>query len=616
MRLATTLCGLALLTCPLVTTAASNDDLIETLRARMGRRHASVGRYVMAFYYPWYGTETSGDRNRHWGNWDAAKKDAPESLRWPVGGPYDSTDPAVVDRHMAEFAAAGIDVPIVSWWGPGDHTDKALRILLDFAAKHGRKVTVYFEVVHGKPPTIESAASDLNYLAKTYVSHPGWLRLGTRPVIFLYGRVMEQLGDTRWAQALQLARTQSGTDWIAIADGIHNSYGALFDGIHSYNTMGHYLKQPESNWSEIARAHMTESIQYAKPHGHIACATIVPGYDDTKIRTPGAALDRAEGRLYDAQWQVALETEPDWILITSFNEWHEGSEIEASAELGDKYLKATAKWTKKWRESSGKPSAVAAATPNKKADAALEKTVDQSIQTRIGLLNGLGPVGMRLLRVTNKLDLIEPADLVGGKITPKTHRVLIYTSGESYPTKVEAENDVPQAIAAYIAGSGSLLVFGDQPFPFYYDANRTAVQAGRIFDLHVLGAHATKSGKPFDQDKGQAGFEHPPAGLSFSFAVAGELPSLPSALPWPKGGDLRWRPAYRPLDRQPGKPYWPLMKLIDENGRDWGEAAALFGSKDAKAGNVVYAWFRLADVAGLDGFLCDLLKLTVTPAHD
>jgi len=602
--------------CPLTAMAGSDNDVIRTVRGRMLRRYVAVDRQVMAFYYPWYGTEKTGDRERHWGNWDAAKKDAPASLRWPVGGPYDSTDSEVVDRHMEQFVQAGIDVPIASWWGPGTHSDKAMRVILDHAAKHNRRVTVYFEVVRDKPPTIESAARDLNYLAGEYVSHPAWLRVGRRPVIFLYGRVMGQLGDVGWAQALSLARAQSGADWVAIADGIRGSYASLFDGIHTYNTMGSYLKQPESKWSQIAEQHMTRSIQLARPLGRIACATIVPGYDDTKIRKPGAALDRAGGRLYDVQWKVALETQPDWILITSFNEWHEGSEIEPSAELGDKYMKATATWTRKWRASPDKRSAAAPAGPARKGDAELKKVVNKQIRTRIGLLNGLGPVGIRLLRAIDKIDLIEPADLVAGKVTPKSHRVLIYTSGESYPTRVTSDNDVPQAIAAYVAAGGSLLAFSDMPFPFYYDADRKTVQAGRLFDLHILGSMATKSGKPFDQATGPAGFERPPAGLQLSFAVAGELPSQPSALPWPSGGDLRWRPAYRPLDRERGRPYWPLMKLLDQNGRDWGEAVAVFGSKDPKAGNVIYAWFRLADVADLDGFLCDLLRLAVTPAHD
>jgi glycoprotein endo-alpha-1,2-mannosidase len=596
--------------------AGPQDEMIALLRSRMVRRHAAVGRYVMAFYYPWYGTPEFGGAERHWGKWDAARKDAPASRRWPVGGPYDSTDPMVVDRHMAEFAQAGIDVPIVSWWGKGDHSDKAMRVILDQAAKHGRKVTVYFEVVRGEPPTAASAAEDLNYLAKQYTSHPAWLRLGRQPVIFLYGRVMHQLGDVKWCQALDLARKQSGVDWIAIADGINAGYGALFDGIHSYNTMGSYLNRPESAWAGVARAHMTDSIRFARPFEHIACATIVPGYDDTKIRKPGANLDRFGGRLYDAQWQVALETQPDWLLITSFNEWHEGSEIEPSAELGDRYLKATAAWTAKWRQSKPKRGAVVAAMKSaRKADDELKKVVCGKVGGRIGLLNGIGPVGMRLIRVTDQLDLIEPTDLVSGKVTPKSHRLLIYTTGENFPTRVKAENDVPKAIAAYVAAGGGLLVFSDQPFPFFYDENHRAVDAGRLFDLHLLGSLATKSGKPFDQDNGPAGFETPPPGLDLKFAVAAELPTLPSSVPFPSGGDRRWRPAYRPKDRDPDRPYWPLMKLVDQHGRDWGEAVAGFGPRDPHAGKVVYAWFRLADVAGLDGFLGDLLGLGVLPVR-
>src|SRR5512136_2823982 len=98
---------LAVSTCSVL--SAGQDDSMRLLRARMARRHADVGRYVMAFYYPWYGTMEFGGAERHWGKWDTARKDAPESRRWPADGPYDSTDPKVVDRRMRQFAEAGID---------------------------------------------------------------------------------------------------------------------------------------------------------------------------------------------------------------------------------------------------------------------------------------------------------------------------------------------------------------------------------------------------------------------------------------------------------------------------------------------------------------------------
>ena len=61
----------------------------------------------------------------------------------------------------------------------------------------------------------------------------------------------------------------------------------------------------------------------------------------TKIRGPEQALG-------------ALESlQPQWILITSFNEWHEGSEIEPSLEFGSSHLELTAEEAAAWK--AGEP---------------------------------------------------------------------------------------------------------------------------------------------------------------------------------------------------------------------------------------------------------------------
>ena len=59
--------------------------------------------------------------------------------------------------------------------------------------------------------------------------------------------------------------------------------------------------------------------------------------------------EREDGALYQKYWQAALDARPDWILITSFNEWHEGSEIEPSKELGDRYLKLTSEFSRQFK---------------------------------------------------------------------------------------------------------------------------------------------------------------------------------------------------------------------------------------------------------------------------
>ncbi len=72
--------------------------------------------------------------------------------------------------------------------------------------------------------------------------------------------------------------------------------------------------------------------------------TIIPGYDDSKLGRPDPRpiTDRNDGSTYSTLWQDAIAANPDWILITTWNEWHEGSQIEPSNELGSRELDTTA----------------------------------------------------------------------------------------------------------------------------------------------------------------------------------------------------------------------------------------------------------------------------------
>jgi glycoprotein endo-alpha-1,2-mannosidase len=110
---------------------------------------------------------------------------------------------------------------------------------------------------------------------------------------------------------------------------------------------------------------------FCKAKGKIWSPSIGPGYVDTKI---GGSLDhpRDNGSLYEKNWEWAIGSNPEWISITSFNEWHEGSQIEPASfapparssfnyytyqgaygltgEAGKKaYITKTAEWIDKWK---------------------------------------------------------------------------------------------------------------------------------------------------------------------------------------------------------------------------------------------------------------------------
>lgn len=69
--------------------------------------------------------------------------------------------------------------------------------------------------------------------------------------------------------------------------------------------------------------------------------TVGCGYDDRKIRFPGNFTDRENGMLYRRQWEKALAGEPDVVLINTWNEWAEGTNIAPTVEFGYKYLELT-----------------------------------------------------------------------------------------------------------------------------------------------------------------------------------------------------------------------------------------------------------------------------------
>jgi len=99
----------------------------------------------------------------------------------------------------------------------------------------------------------------------------------------------------------------------------------------------------------MMRRRYSDAIKIADEFKRISCLTIIPGYDDTKIRTPGLVVQRHDGKLYEQTWEMAIALKPHWVLITSFNEWHEGSEIEPSVEYGDQYIQLTRKWSDKFK---------------------------------------------------------------------------------------------------------------------------------------------------------------------------------------------------------------------------------------------------------------------------
>ena len=137
---------------------------------------------------------------------------------------------------------------------------------------------------------------------------------------------------------------------VFIGDKISTEAAQIFDGIHTYNPTGLTKGKSLEEIRGWAKTTFPEWVKTAGPD-RIACVTIIPGYDDSvqpSRKPPRPNTERYNGETYKVMWEEAHAANPDWVIVTSWNEWHEGSEIEPSVELGGKDLATTKQFAKKF----------------------------------------------------------------------------------------------------------------------------------------------------------------------------------------------------------------------------------------------------------------------------
>jgi hypothetical protein len=240
----------------------------------------------------------------------------------------------VIHEQCAQAKAAGITGFVVSWWHPGDFQDQGMPLILAAAQQAGIKVCIYYEAAKPrKSPNVQATEEDLRYIVDRYANHPAWLRVLKKPVIFVYSRALNELHLSGWAQV-----TKRMDDVCFIGDEISTQAAKIFDGIHAYNPTGETANKSIDGIRAWARANYPKWVATAGKR--LSTVTVIPGYDDTKLNRSGPrpTTSRYDGETFRVLWQEAIAAHPDWILITSWNEWHEGSEIEPSKENGNREL--------------------------------------------------------------------------------------------------------------------------------------------------------------------------------------------------------------------------------------------------------------------------------------
>ena len=264
---------------------------------------------VAIFYYPWYSAPATSGAWRHWNEGGHNPPGDIGSDFYPARGAYDSSDPAVVSGQMSDIAGAGVNEIVVSWWGRGSFEDSQLPLVTQTAAQHGLAVAIHLEPYQGR--SAGSVTSDIAYLRGRFsVSQ-----------FFVYDA--GQMSASAWASVTR--NVHGVTIWAtgdpgAMKSGSFERWAASagFNGVYTYDGMNF----AGSDFGRVCGA--------AHHDGLMCSPSVAPGFEAVRATGGSAVRSRANGATYDSMWQGALAAGADLISITSYNEWHEGTQIEAA----------------------------------------------------------------------------------------------------------------------------------------------------------------------------------------------------------------------------------------------------------------------------------------------
>jgi hypothetical protein len=255
-----------------------------------------------AFFYPWFPKAWTQGSIYPYTNYT------------PSLGFYDSTDDAVIDEQLRLAQGAHIDAFIASWWGQDTTTDLAFLYILGRSQRSDSpypdlRWAIYYEQEGQGDPTVAQILADLQYLQVKAFTQPGYLKVGGKPVVFVYASGTDGSDmASRWAQA----KAQFG--------------GNVYVVLKVYSGYKSDPNQPDA-WHQSAPAVAYDSqLPYS--------VAVSPGF--WKVGELPRLL--RDPTTFETNVQRMVTSGAFWQLITTWNEWGEGTSVEPAAEFGTTYL--------------------------------------------------------------------------------------------------------------------------------------------------------------------------------------------------------------------------------------------------------------------------------------
>jgi len=302
----------------------------------------SVARTKLgAHYFPWY---RIGKSPLHWNENDEFST----VTDMPIGGPYSSKNTSIIEKHIREAINSGINFFVINlqldFRGLNEAELEATRRLFEIVEKMNYPIKLSILLaIHCED--IELIKESIGYLKMNFMPRSSYQRHKKRPLLWYF--LNDSFQGTLYQDYKELKRLSHGIHSLATGALSYNKFiprllRDFFSGWCFYSPLEVGQK---NSWDSLWR----DSYNFFTEEEKINIFTISPGFDDSKLRSAERKLkkyrriSRRGLKTYELMQEVALDLKPppDYVIITSFNEFHENTHIEPSEKFGDLYLKST-----------------------------------------------------------------------------------------------------------------------------------------------------------------------------------------------------------------------------------------------------------------------------------
>jgi len=308
-------------------------------------------RLILVHYMPWFEADPTA---RRWGwHWTMNKYDPTvvqndrreiASKYYPVIGPYDSSDPHVIEYHLLLMHTAGIDGVIIDWYGIRDLWDYGIihrntGLLVEQARSYGLKVAICYEdktipnlVKEGRVAAgdrVAHAVETIDWLGKHWFPMEHYVRVGGKPLLMSFGH--GGLDDADWSKCL--AETTGPVAYFSE----HNRRSAAVGGYD--------WPIPKDGLASI------EKFQRQSKDWPARIPAAFPRFDDIYAEAGvgdnlGQIPDQ-DGETFRSTLEASQQMAAPAVQLVTWNDWGEGTMIEPSSECGTRDLETVQQYRRR-----------------------------------------------------------------------------------------------------------------------------------------------------------------------------------------------------------------------------------------------------------------------------